>query len=308
MILIPHKTKQFLVQLIKILVVVGAFYFIYDELINNDKLNWQQFLIIFKKNQSFLGLLFILFLSFLNRFFEIIKWQNLVSFIKPITVFESTKQVLAALTLGVFTPVGIGEYAGKALYFDKSKTSEIVFLNLICNGIQMVTTTFFGLIGMFFLGYYLWTFGIIFIGIIVVLLFVLTKNKKIKGYTIQDFITKINSIPNKIHKKNLFLGISRYLVFTHQYYFLLLAFDVNITYLELISTITMIYFLSSIVPSFQFLDFALKGSLAIYFFKILGVNEWIVVFIISLMWFLNVAIPVIIGSFFVLNFKLQSNE
>lgn len=308
MILIHHKTKQFLVQLIKILVVIGAFYFIYNELINNDKLNWHQFLIIFKKNQSFSGLLIIFFLSFLNRFFEIIKWQNLVSFLKPISVFESTKQVLAALTLGVFTPVGVGEYAGKALYFNKSKTSEIIFLNLICNGIQMIITTFFGLLGMFFLGYYLWALGIMFIGIIVILFFVLIKNKKIRGYNIQDFIKKINSISIKIHKKNLFLGLSRYLVFTHQYYFLLIAFDVNVNYFNLISTITMIYFLSSVVPSFQFLDFALKGSLAIYFFKILGVNEWIVIFITSLMWFLNVAVPVIIGSFFVLNFKLQSSE
>jgi hypothetical protein len=40
MISIPHKTKQFLVLLIKVLIVVGAFYFIYNQLANNDKLDW----------------------------------------------------------------------------------------------------------------------------------------------------------------------------------------------------------------------------------------------------------------------------
>ena len=263
-------------------------------------------MVVFKKNQTVSGILFILFFSFLNRYFEILKWQNLVKIIKPISVLESTKQVLAALTLGVFTPVGVGEYAGKALYFEKHQTTEIVFLNLLCNGIQMVVTTFFGIAGMIFLGYYKWSFGIICIAVILLLLFVLTKDKKIKGYTIQDFVTKINRVPKNVHQKNIVLGAARYLVFTHQYYFLLLAFDVSVSYPILISTVSMVYFLASIVPSFQFLDFALKGSLAIYFFKILGINDWIVIFITSLMWFLNVAIPVAIGSFYVLNFTASS--
>jgi hypothetical protein len=33
--------------------------------------------------------------------------------LKPISVAEATKQVLAALTAGIFTPNGVGEYAGK---------------------------------------------------------------------------------------------------------------------------------------------------------------------------------------------------
>jgi hypothetical protein len=42
---------------------------------------------------------------------------------------------------------------------------------------------------------------------------------------------------------------------------------------------------------------------AVYFFGILGVNEWVVVFVTTLMWFLNVVLPVVIGSYYVLNFK-----
>jgi len=76
-------------------------------------------------------------------------------------------------------------------------------------------------------------------------------------------------------------------------------------YLTLMSAITSIYFLASSLPTFQFLDFAVKGSVAVYFFGLLGVNEWIVVFISTLMWLLNVVIPVVIGSYFVLNFKLK---
>ncbi len=304
MITISHKTKQLLVFSVKLLIVVGAFYFIYNQLASNDKLDWDKFIILFHKNQSFAGISFILFFSFLNRFLEILKWQNLAQVVKPISINEATKQVLAALTLGVFTPVGVGEYAGKALYFEKKEAKKIIFLNLICNGIQVVATGVFGIIGMMILGYWLWSVGIIVITITIFLFSYITKKIKIKGYSIEDFIKKINEIPKKIHRKNLILGFCRYLVFSHQYYLLFLAFDVDLSYLTLMATITTVYFLASVVPSFQFLDFALKGSLAVYFFGILGVNEWVVVFVTSLMWFLNVVLPVVFGSYFVMIFKI----
>jgi hypothetical protein len=305
MISIPHKAKQFLVLLIKLLIVGGAFYFIDNQLANNDKLDWEKFIILFQKNQSVAGISFILLLSVLNRFFEILKWQNLAQVVKPISISDATKQVLSALTLGVFTPVGVGEYAGKALYFRKKETKKIIFLNLICNGIQIVATGLFGILGMLLLGYWLWSFGIIVATIAFLLFSYFSKNIKIKGYSIEDLLLKINEIPKKIHRKNLILGFCRYLVFSHQYYFLFVAFDVDLSYITLMATITTVYFLASVVPSFQFLDFALKGSLSIYFFGLLDVNEWIVIFISSLMWFLNVVLPVVIGSYYVMNFKTK---
>lgn len=304
MISIPHKAKQFGVFIIKLLIVIAAFYFIYDQLAHNDKLDWERFLVLYHKNQSVAGISFILFFSFLNRYFEILKWQNLAQVVRKISVYEATKQVLAALTLGVFTPVGVGEYAGKALYFEKNEAKKIIFLNLICNGIQIVATGFFGLLGMLLLGYWLWSLGILVFTVVFLLVSYFTKTIAIKGYSIENLIQRINKIPKNIHRKNFVLGMCRYLVFSHQYYFLFLAFDVELSYTTLMATITTVYFLASVIPSFQFLDFALKGSLAVYFFGLLGVNEWVVIFVTTLMWFLNVVLPVIIGSYFVLIFKV----
>ena len=305
MITIPHKTKQFLVLLVKLLIVAGAFYFIYNQLANNDKLDWQQFIVLFKKNWSVLGILFLLLLSFLNRYFEILKWQNLVSVIKNISVGEATKQVLGALTAGIFTPNGVGEYAGKVLFFDKSKTKKIVFLNLICNGIQLILSVFFGVLGLFYLGFTIWVLAIIGLCVVLFLIFFFSKKIKIKGNSIETLMGKINEIPKAVHQKNIFLAVCRYLIFSHQYYFLFLAFDVDLPYFTMMATIAAVYFLASSLPTFQFLDFAVKGSVAVYFFGILNVNEWIVIFISTLMWFLNIVLPVIIGSYFVLNFKMK---
>lgn len=303
MITIPHKAKQFIVFLIKVLIVSAAFYFIYDQLANNDKLDWVKFTNLVKEKASVLGILFLLAFSVANRFIEILKWQNLVSFIKPISLGESTKQVLGALTAGIFTPNGLGEYAGKALYFDKKKTKKIIFLNLICNGIQMILTIIFGTIGLFIIGYWKWALAIVGISFFLLLASFLSKNIKIKGYSIQKLVHKINEIPKRIHAKNNLLALCRYLVFSHQYYFLFLAFDVDLPYLTMMATIATVYFLASSLPSFQFLDFAVKGSVAVFFFGKLGVNEWIVIFISTLMWVLNVVLPVVIGSYYVLKFK-----
>ena len=306
MVSISHKAKQFIVLLVKIFIVVGAFYFIYNELANNDQLDWTKFLIVFNKNQSVLGILFIVFLSFQNRFLEILKWQNLVQTIKTISVAEATKQVLAALTAGIFTPNGIGEYAGKALYYEKDKTAEIVFLNFVCNGIQLILTIFFGIIGLLYLGFGVWVAEILGLFALIIIILLLLKKVKIKGYSINDFFVKLNDIPKAIHRKNILMAIGRYLTFSHQYYFLFLAFDVHLHYWSMMATIATVYFLASSLPNFQFLDFAIKGSIGIYFYNLLGVNQWIVVFITTLMWFLNIVIPIVIGSFYVLNFKLKA--
>ena len=303
MITISHKAKQFGVFTIKLLIVIAAFYFIYHQLASNDKLNWSKFLVLVNEKQSVLGILFLLSFSVANRFLEILKWQNLVSFFKPISIWEATKQVLGALTAGIFTPNGLGEYAGKALFYEKIKTKKIIFLNLICNGIQMILTVVFGTIGLWIIGYWKWSLAIIAVCCMFWIVSILVKKIKIKGYSIAKLIEKINEIPKSIHRKNIILGTCRYLVFSHQYYFLFLAFGVDLPYLIVMANIAVVYFLASSLPSFQFLDFAVKGSVAMFFFGKIGVNEWIVVFISTLMWFLNVVLPVVLGSYFVMTFK-----
>jgi hypothetical protein len=289
--------------IIKVLIVIAAFYFIYHQLTHNDKLSLDQFVLLSKENFSVSTIIILLLFSIANRFLEILKWQNLVSFIKPITTSESTKQVLGALTAGIFTPNGLGEYAGKALYFDKSKTKTIIFLNLICNGIQMLLTIIFGTLGLFVLGYSNWSIAIIGIFLFLFTASFFTKKIKVKGYSIEKLFLKVAEIPKEIHAKNNILAVCRYLVFSHQYYFLFTIFNVDLPYFTLMAAIAAVYFLASSLPSFQFLDFAVKGSVAVFFFGKLGVNEWIVVFISTLMWFLNVVLPVAIGSYFVLKFK-----
>ena len=302
---ISSKNKQYLSLIIKILIVVAAFYFIYAQLSKSAALNWDQ---VQNSNASVSMLIFIVYLSLQNRFLEILKWQNLISSFQKISIFESTKQVLASLTLGMVTPNGIGEYAGKALYYKKDKTKNILFLNVICNGIQLLLSVFFGLIGLLYLGYSKWVFIVLGIVLVLFLFSFIFKKIAIKGYSLTTFVEKINEIPKVIHQKNMFFGLLRYLTFSHQYYFLFLIFGVQLPYLTLMAAIAAVYFVSSSLPAFQFLDFAVKGSVAVFFMGKLGVNDWIVVLVAAIMWFLNVVLPVCIGIFYVLKYKIIERQ
>lgn len=312
MLTVSHKAKQFLILTAKLLIVAGAFYFIYNRLADNNDVDWQKLLAALKTDS--IGIIaLILLLTFLNRFIEILKWQNLVSWLQHLSLSKATEQVLAGVTTGIFTPNGIGEYAAKALYFKKQQAKTIIFLNLICNGIQLFIAVIAGIIGLIIFNY---MFNVLpdfavpgIAGVLAVIGFILFKARKItiRGYSLQLLYKRIAEIPKKIHNKNNALALLRYIALLHQHYFIFLLFDVYLPYPVMISTIAAVYFVGSSLPTFQFLDFAVRGSVAVYFFGIVGVNEWVVVLAATLQWLLNIVIPVSIGSIYVINFKRQDS-
>lgn len=309
-----RKAKQFLVAIVKLLIVGGAFYFIYDRLAHNDKLDWNLLSETLEQKNAYVITGLLLLLTFLNRFLEILKWQNLVSVLLPVSLGRSAKEVLAAVTVALFTPNGIGEYAAKAMYYKKEEAGEIVFLNLICNGIQLIIAVLVGIAGLFYFNYqYPALSGSLAIGlltaiVLVIILLFSARKITIKGYSLQRLGEKINTMPRNVHQKNMFLAVLRYLTILHQYYLLFLLFGISLPYPILAATIAATYFLGSSVPNLQFLDFAVKGSIAIFFFEALGVNEWIVVFVATLIWLLNTVLPVTIGSYFVFTFRTGRQE
>ena len=68
--------------------------------------------------------------------------------------------------------------------------------------------------------------------------------------------------------------------------------------------ITSMYLLSSIIPALSIFDVVIKGSVAVFVFSFLEINQLIILSIITIMWLLNFVLPSIIGSYFVLLFKI----
>jgi len=317
MIAIPHKAKQFLLVLVKLLIVSGALYYIVNQLQGEKAINWR----LISDYLSIKSLFFLLLFSVLNWIFEILKWQHLVSSFTKISFLEAAKQSLGSLTASIFTPNRIGEYGAKALFFDKKKVKKIIFLNFIGNSSQMMVTTFFGILGfaissivasetMVWNHFKFSMLHLLFLALFLLVVFLVFRFRKVMiyGLSIQKIIEAFRKLSIGFHVTTLQFSIIRYLIFAHQFYFLLLIFDCEISYSLALATVFMMYFLASIIPSIHLMDVAIKGSVALFLFGKLGIPEWKIITITSVMWLFNLVIPVVIGSFFVMKYQFIPKE
>tara|TARA_R110002049_G_scaffold18043_6_gene69454 strand:+ start:4401 stop:5369 length:969 start_codon:yes stop_codon:yes gene_type:complete len=317
---LPDKTKQFFFVLIKLSIVMAAFYFIYQKLVNNTELRFSDFSDFLSKNTvlSLKNIVSLLLLSLFNWFFEVLKWQTLASTIKRITFKNALEQSLGALTASLFTPNRIGEYGAKAIYYNSNYRKQIMLTNLISNVSQMSATLMLGIIGLSFfiskynlnLNYYRLSIGLIIVLTFVLLVGLFFKNNKfnIKGFSFEKIKDFILSFP----KSKLILGVVysliRYAIFSFQFYCLLIIFKIDISYLNAMEVITAMYLLASVIPTIFVFDVVIKGSIAVYLFSFLGINEFTVLSIITFMWIFNFVLPSAFGSYYVLNFNLPKNN
>lgn len=312
---LPYKTKQFFFVLIKLSIVVGAFYFIYQKLLNNPDLKFEDFLVFLDKNKLFStkNIIILLVLSVFNWFLEVTKWRFLISKIKRITFLEATEQSLGALTASIFTPNRIGEYGAKAIHFAKTHRKKVLLLTLISNMLQMSVTVIFGSIGLFFL-YSNFEIDISYriLRGIAILAFItlfgvigIKQNRfKIKGFSLEKVIDYIKNLGVHYLGFGLLLSVLRYAVFSFQFYFILSLLGVDLHYFDAMILISSMYILASIIPSISLFDVVIKGSVALYIFGLAGINQLPILSCVLLMWLLNFALPSVFGSYYVLNFNV----
>jgi hypothetical protein len=298
-------------------IIVGSLYYIYNKLANNAQISLEEFLqqlnLVLFKNKWTIPIL--LSFTLFNWLFEIFKWKLLANQVKKITIYQAAKQSFASHTVSIITPNRIGEYGGKALYYPNNK-GKIVLLNLIGNLYQLFATILFGIIGIiFFINTYNIEIeprrlrGIGYIIAFLILIFIANKNRKLfYFFDIEKVMNYVKKLALSIHLKISSLSIIRYLIFTHQFYFLMLLFGVEIEYQTILLLIFAMYFIASFIPSISIFDWAIKGSVAIYVFLFIDITELQIITIIMLMWLLNFALPAIIGCFYVLNFKPQERK
>ena len=249
---------------------------------------------------------------------EILKWKTLVATIEKISFKNALEQSLGSLTASLFTPNRIGEYGAKAVYFSSGKRKKIVLLNFLGNMMQMGATVLFGVIGLYILNskydlninyYKASRFLVIIVLVVLFAAFGLKQNKyKIKGFSIERLLQFFKSISANTKFIGIVLSVTRYLVFSFQFYYLLHVFGVNVSYYNAMIVITSMYLLASVIPSVFIFDVIIKSSVAVYLFSIVGVNDFTILSIVTLMWLLNFVLPSLFGSYYVLNFNLPKDN
>ncbi|WP_432416416.1 hypothetical protein [Pseudalgibacter alginicilyticus] len=226
---------------------------------------------------------------------------------------NATKQSLGSFTASLFTPNRIGEYGAKAIFYTKGLRKQILLANLLSNGLQMSITAILGTIGLYFfikeysidINYSNFIYGLISgLLILVIMFFLIRKNvSKTKAILFKKIIDFLSHFPKKIIFYGFIFSLLRYLIFSFQFYLLLTIFGTEVGYLNAFKTITSMYLLASIVPTISILDIAIKGSVAVYLFSFLEINEVTVLAIVTIMWLFNFVLPSFLGSYYVLRFN-----
>ena len=315
-----HKTKQFFFVLIKLSIVVIAFYFIYEKLAYNSELSFSNFISLLSANAIFSikNILILLVLSGFNWFFEIVKWQTLISTLEKTSLHQAVKQTLGSLTASLITPNRIGEYGAKAMFYLPKLRKRVMLINLIGNLQQMGVTIILGAIGLFtFISTY--NLEANYSRLIVAIIFgIITVSLILLGLAQYEIGVKWTPLLNlKVFTKNFpketfFIGFGlslvRYTIFSFQFFYLLQIFQIEISYLDSMVVITSMHLLMSIIPTIFIFDVVIKGSVAVYLFEFPGINELVILSVITIMWILNFVLPSFIGSYFVIQFKMPKPQ
>lgn len=308
-----HKTKQYLLAVAKVLVLVITFGYIFYRLRYNPDLDFSEFvdgIFSIGPSASYFFSVF-LFLASLNWYFEILKWKNLVSTFQIMDFETALKQSLASLAISLSTPNRIGEYGMKALFFDKVDRKKVLLLNFYSNLTQLAVTVLFGLIGIsYFLLNYEVSYSypalifvvISFICICVVGYYFKDKEFVLKGFSIAKILRFFQKLPILLKLKVFVFSVSRYLIFSCMFYGLLLFFGGEISFSTTMALVFAMYFLVSIVPTIFIFDVVVRGGVAVWLFSYAGVSEFIVLSTVLAMWILNFVLPAILGAYYVLTY------
>lgn len=308
---LPHKATQFLRVLIKLLIVGGACFVIWKYLQNSkafeDDSVGHRITSLF--TYSNIGIL--LLLTIFNWIAEIFKWKVLASKIYNLSFNAAAIHCLAAHVSALSTPAKIGDYGTKAMYFKPKQRKKVLFLSFLGNWYQMLATTFFGMIGigvviLNLLPSFRWHYVL---GVIACVFFwflfpkILNQIRwSFKGFSWQRIQEFTATLPSSTKQEAIGLALLKYLIFAHQFYFLLLLFDIELGYGLSMSLISSMYLLSSLLPVMQLLDVVVRGGVAVLVFGLATTDESAILIITLIMWLLNVALPMIPGSYFVLTY------
>jgi hypothetical protein len=311
-----------LIKILLIIFVLAAIYLIISSKQKNISTLWLLLIQTITLKNIWL-LLLLLFLTPLNWAFEAWKWQKLASKIEKINFLKAYQAVLVGLSLGISTPMMLGDYAGKIGMLASKNRMESIGAILLGNGIQTYISLIFGTFSyIFFINHaqlnlisvhFIMAFLLILASLLGVLMaFNLHKiSYLIEKYQFTQAIKKYLQILENFSitdlQKIFFIAFGRYLVFVCQFLLVFQIFQINLPFEVLFAGIGMIFFAKTLASAFNFIgDLSLRSLTAVYYFNHFDANLSIVAMATLLIWLINVLFPVLVGSIFIWKLKIST--
>ncbi len=329
------KLRKTYNTIIRVFIIIMTFGFLYNEIfIEKDFSSVISFYpTVSTSNSVYLIIIFTLLLFVINYLLEAIKWQFFISPLEKISLWNSFKAVLTGVSVSMFMPNRVGDYLGRVFILKSANRIQAVISTIVGSMSQLITTLLFGSIALLiaFPKYFnldnqinVWLYSglwaMVIIGDFTIVFFYLNfgaftsviKRISGKGY---EKIKKYSEVFALYKYTDMLFMIAismlRYLVFSFQFYLLILLFNVNIGYFEAMLLIALVYLAMAIIPTVAITEIGIRGSVSVFiftYFLSLSDNAYInqelgVASASTLLWLINLVIPAIIGAVFVFNLK-----
>jgi MFS family permease len=271
------------------------------------------------------------FLMFVNYGLEAIKWQILMNSIQKVSFWRAYRAVFAGQALGFNTLNGVGGSAGRVLFLKEGNRLRGIVLSVVGSMSQVIITFLLGLISLFYLRTHVfinnhsldklsvfWYDSLLYVISIGIVLFILLyfrlswfiqileKIPFIARY--KFFVQKLEEFHWKELTRLLMLSFGRYVVFLVQYVLLLQVFEVNIAPLDAASLVSAMFLILAIMPTISLAELGFRGKLSLQLFGMLSSNAIGIVASAAGIWIINLMIPAIVGSLFILGIRLFRNK
>ena len=260
----------------------------------------------------------------LNWGIEAYKWKFLIQKINPIKLQRTFKAVWTGVTLGLFTPNRVGEFGGRILYVPRKFRIKAVIVSLIGSFSQNIATIFFGIIGLLIYLHQVEqitlsvTFAVGLVSAITIVLLLMAYynlDVVVMLFKRNKFLKRVypyTSILGEYHSKELstllLLAFWRYSVYTAQYLIFLRLFGAEITLLNGIAAIGVIYLAQTVIPSFAVVELLTRLPVATLIFSKYGIPIGITLAATTSIWILNLILPAVLGYVFIIRYNFFKNR
>lgn len=268
--------------------------------------NWKYFILV------------LILLPF-NWGFELFKWKHILKVNKIQFSFNKLiRSLLSGVTTGIITPNRLGNFIGRMLFFKGKVRGQLILGTLYSNFAQFLISLLFGFIGLLLLDELIfealhdYVTSILFIIIMILILFYfivpyirLPKLKYLNKK--QNILTQFQLLAKALVFPIFLLSGLRYLVFSLQYFFMLMAFGVASSFM-IFAGIFLIYLISTLTPSLIFGKLVIRESAGLLVLSLFFENDAIIIVSSLLLWVINLGIPSLFGLFFILRKKSLAND
>lgn len=318
------RAKKILSIIIKISILVLAFWFIFQKLSNNQNIrNFRSLTDSLSSSSVWTLVIILLLLMILNWFIEALKWKYLLRNVEKISTWRAVESVFCGLTWAVFTPNRIGEYGGRVFFLSPRKR----IIGVISMGVgaigQMVVTNVLGSLALlWFVGSFIQlniivNFALTFLVAIFCSFFLLfyfniqlidgllSKVKIIKPF--RKFFSILARYKKADLRRILTYCLTRFVVFTTQYCLIINLLIPEIPIFSMVLMLFILFFIQSALPSLDIFDIGVRALTATYFFGFLTNQEVAIMAATACIWLVNLIIPAVLGSVFVLKLNFFGN-